>query len=256
MVKFENGYFDPLTRGSDRPHSINDVLLCSGCGAINILFQYYLLYGGGAVAFFDYIGYSNPIAVSDTQKMIMMILFIEAQLQMDLRCVFIFHTALFSGWSAAFVHLGVRIPMYTLLSLTAYMGYGLLPPYWYGIGFCGMVFFQLAEAKGDYDLTLFVSKKKTGLTNDKAVCTEKSWSLCRHPNHLGFLQYWPFHALMATSNPWTVLFVYSFLHFWIICVGIPSNEKHMLEKYGEEYSEYKSNVPMLYPYWYSKPKTR
>jgi len=131
------------------------------------------------------------------------------------------------------------------------VGYGLLPQRWYAVGACAMAFFQFVEAKGDYDLRRFVAKKRAGLTQNKEVCTEKSWSVSRHPNYLGFLHWWPFHALMATSNPWTVLCCYGFLHFWMIRVAIPSNEKYMLETYGREYSEYQSRVPMLYPNWIS-----
>jgi protein-S-isoprenylcysteine O-methyltransferase Ste14 len=133
-----------------------------------------------------------------------------------------------------------------MLSLTAYMGYGLLPGYVYVLSIGYMALFQYIECKGDYDLAEFVKRKRAGLTTAK-VCTEKSWSVTRHPNHLGFIHWWLPHTLMATSNPWTVLYVFSFLHFWILCLGIPSNEQYMLEAYGDEYATYQSKVPMLYP---------
>jgi len=82
MVKIEKGSFDPMNRGLGRPHTTSEVILRVVYGVINILFQYYLLYGGGAGSFYDYIGYDNDakIAFSSTQKMIMMILFVENQL--------------------------------------------------------------------------------------------------------------------------------------------------------------------------------
>ena len=247
MVTLRDGKFDPMTRGKGRPPTPYELSLCVACGLINILFQYYLLYHGGATSFCHAIGYTNVIDMSETQKLLMMLLFVENQLHVDLRNIFIFQSAVFSKYTIGFVCLWVRTFMFAIFSITAYMGYGLLSPYWYALGLIVMLFFQIVEAKGDYDLKQFVLRKKAGETDKKKVCTEKSWSLTRHPNHFAFLQWWPMHALLATSNPWTVLYCIGFLHFWILCIGIPSNEQYMLDTYGKEYADYQSRVPKLYP---------
>jgi hypothetical protein len=102
------GKFDPMVRGTNRPPNTVEKLLGFGCGLINLVLQHYILYGGGGEAFCDAIGYKNAIEISDTQKMLMMILFVENQLQIDLRNFFILQSAVFSSWSIAFTHLFVR----------------------------------------------------------------------------------------------------------------------------------------------------
>lgn len=246
MVKFEGG-FDVINRGESRPPTVFEVLVGSGFGIINIALQVYLVYGGGSTAFCNLIGYTNAIEVSSTQKIILLALFVENQLHADLRNMFIFQSAVWSGWlNAGFIQLFVRGFFFSLMSLTAPMGYGLMPTYIYVAGLCWMLFFQWVEFRGDNDLKTFIKKKRVGLIT-KRVCNEGLWSISRHPNHLGFVNWWAGHALMATSNPWTVLYFYVALHLWILVLGIPSNEKYMTAAYGDEYTTYKSTVPMLYP---------
>lgn len=247
MVKFQGG-FDVINRGDSRPPTTFEVLVGSGFGIINIAFQVYLVYGGGSTAFCNLIGYTNTIEVSDTQKAILLVLFVENQLHADLRNMFVFQSAVWSGCvNAAFIQIFVRGFFFSVMSLTAPLGYGLMPVWIYVVGLCWMLFFQWVELRGDDDLKTFIKKKRAGSTNTKRVCNEGLWSISRHPNHLGFVNWWAGHALVATSNPATVLYFYVALHLWILILGIPSNERYMTSAYGDEYLTYKSTVPMLYP---------
>lgn len=80
------------------------------------------------------------------------------------------------------------------------------------------------------------------------ICREGLWAWMRHPNYFFFCWHW---LLLAPFTGSWIAIAYFLVanHGWIIFQGIPALESHMLQKYGEEYAEYKKNVPALYPFW-------
>jgi steroid 5-alpha reductase family enzyme len=76
---------------------------------------------------------------------------------------------------------------------------------------------------------------------------EQLWAYTRHPNHLGFMYWWPPFAYICTNNIKTAIFYLGLTHVWIFFQGIATNEGHMMRNYGPEYIRYMDEVPMLWP---------
>jgi len=220
------------------------------CGAILSLvntfgLQYYLLYGGGGLAFYDIIG--HPVDdLSDALKLALMILFLENDLEVHLRQVFVLECSSFHGWdSLVFVFLLVRGYFFSVISLLAFTGYGLLPAHLFVPLVLGMLLFQALEVAGDYQLARFQQQKRARLTSDR-VLTTGLWGFSRHPNYLGFMYFWIFHGALS-GNPYCALHMFLALHVWILTQGVPAHEHYMAGKYGAEWSHYTAAVPALWP---------
>ena len=67
----------------------------------------------------------------------------------------------------------------------------------------------------------------------------------RHPHHLGVGLFMTFFGLLI-GFPVTCIIIAFTQWLWIFLFVLFIEEKECLEKFGEEYSEYKKNVPILF----------
>ncbi len=103
------------------------------------------------------------------------------------------------------------------------------------------------QVRGDYQLGIFIQKKKKGMMKSGL------WSKTRHPNYFGEMTMWwgIFIMTLTSLNPLFIivtgigpLLITLLLRY---VSGVPMLEKHWEKTYGEEFEEYKNTVPMLIP---------
>jgi protein-S-isoprenylcysteine O-methyltransferase Ste14 len=240
--------FDVLNRGTGRPATNLERLWEFTCATINMLLQYYMIYHGKSLVLLQCFGIEGK-DISQAHKMLIMFMFLENQIQATLRSWFVFQSSVFSGFFSSFmVFVAVRGGWYLIISVTAFTGNGCMSARQILLWSIPMLFFQILEAVADIQLSRFVTKKKQGTTtNTKKVMREQLWAYTRHPNHLGFMYWWPPFAYICTNNTKTAIFYLCLTHFWILFQGIATNEGHMMRNYGQEYITYMDEVPMLWP---------
>ncbi|MEM3382467.1 MAG: isoprenylcysteine carboxylmethyltransferase family protein [Nitrososphaerales archaeon] len=82
--------------------------------------------------------------------------------------------------------------------------------------------------------------------NEKgSLVTSSIFSIVRHPDYLSHISLWPGFFLLTGSLS---LLILTFLDLIIIYfIIIPLEEKHLLQRFGKEYMDYKKRVPKFFP---------
>jgi protein-S-isoprenylcysteine O-methyltransferase Ste14 len=89
-------------------------------------------------------------------------------------------------------------------------------------------------------------KWKRSPGNAGRLCRTGIYSLTRHPNYFGDVL-WVLGYALVTGNDWSLLIPGLLLiFFWK--GNIPLQEKHLLEKYGDQMSDYIKNTKSLIPF--------
>ncbi len=139
-----------------------------------------------------------------------------------------------------FVMLVSSILGYSLDSL-----YGLILPVWIrGLGLLGILVAALTLRTSGRMLKMFGQPEEWGWTTK--LVTHGIYSCVRHPHHFGI-------GLFVTSLGLLLGGLFTFLllaaTIWasILLFLIKVEEPEALEKFGEEYEEYRRRVPMILP---------
>ena len=77
------------------------------------------------------------------------------------------------------------------------------------------------------------------------IITKNVYKCVRHPHHLGVGLFMTFLGLLI-GYPVTFIIISTPQWLWVFLFVILVEEKECLEKFGEEYREYRKNVPMLF----------
>lgn len=78
-----------------------------------------------------------------------------------------------------------------------------------------------------------------------SLITQNIYRCIRHPHHLGVGLFMTFLGLLI-GYPVTFLIITISQWLWVLLFVIFIEEKECLEKFGDEYLEYKKNVPMFF----------
>ena len=90
--------------------------------------------------------------------------------------------------------------------------------------------------------TLYIAGRKAG-----RVVADGPYSICRNPLYLGTFLVYLSQALFLKSAFFGVgLLVPLLVYLWAV---IPAEEQHLLEKFGEDYAQYRRAVPCLWLKW-------
>ncbi len=130
-----------------------------------------------------------------------------------------------------------------------YLGFSLLGYYvpkatnwvdWFGV----VLFILGVSLHFTAELQRFMFKKDSH--NKGKLLTTGLWRLSRHVNYFADLL-WVTGFAMVTRNWWSVLIV-AFLFVFFYFFNIPLQEKHLAQKYGSQFQEYKSKTKALIPF--------
>ena len=91
------------------------------------------------------------------------------------------------------------------------------------------------------------SEKRT--TGNQALITSGLFRLCRHPLYLFTLLALFITPVMSLDR--LVIIVYAFLY---LLIGIPIEERKLIQIFGQDYIDYQQRVPAVMPFWFSKTK--
>jgi steroid 5-alpha reductase family enzyme len=107
----------------------------------------------------------------------------------------------------------------------------------------------IMETVSDEQLFIFRMNRSPGNLVQKTGL----WKRIRHPNYLGeilyFLSLFLINYSFTNSIGWNIVGFILILSIFIF-YSIPAMEKHLLEKYREEYEEYRKNTYRLFPLVY------
>ncbi len=174
-----------------------------------------------------------------------------------LRCaiIFTFNVILFLAYlPTIFVFVKRKISWQEAISLPIafgvyYLGFALLgyfvpvAPNW--IDWLGVVLFISGislHLAAEYQRFKF----KQNPQNQGKLLTRGLWRLSRHVNYFADLL-WVTGFAMVTHNWWSALIVV-FLFVFFYFFNIPLQEKHLSQKYGEQFYQYKSKTKALIPF--------
>jgi len=110
------------------------------------------------------------------------------------------------------------------------------------IGLIGILLIHFLMKRTGKMLRLFGDCELWGWSTK--LITNNIYKCVRHPHHLGVGLFMTFLALLI-GYPITFLIVVVSQWLWVFLFVIFIEEKECMEKFGEEYLEYKKNVPML-----------
>lgn len=145
--------------------------------------------------------------------------------------------SLFSTLSFAFI---------LLLGASIYSGF-VLPPNpattYFGLMIATFGLFVLKRAFRNYGLRVFLGLKKE-TSSDQTLKKDKLQSKIRHPLYTGtillFLGYFIYNPLLVNLISLVALLAY-------LPFGIRLEEKKLIQQFGDEYLQYKKDIPALFP---------
>jgi protein-S-isoprenylcysteine O-methyltransferase Ste14 len=111
------------------------------------------------------------------------------------------------------------------------------------IGLAGVIFVHFLLKRTGKLLRLFGECELWGWSTKLIV--KNVYKCVRHPHHLGVGMFMTFLGLL-TGYPVTFVIITVTQWLWIFLFVRFIEEKECLEKFGNEYSEYRKNVPMFF----------
>lgn len=88
-------------------------------------------------------------------------------------------------------------------------------------------------------------KSFSGAAEDKTLITTGIYGRIRHPIYFTEI-FWPVGLVMIMGKIFS-LFIVIGCAIYFICVHIPLEERDLIKVHGEEYINYKKQVPMIFP---------
>jgi hypothetical protein len=111
------------------------------------------------------------------------------------------------------------------------------------IGLTGMIFSHFLLKRTGKLLRLFGECELWGWSTK--IIIENVYKCVRHPHHLGVGLFMTFLALLI-GYPVTFIIITITQWLWVFLFVLFIEEKECLQKFGNEYREYKKNVPMFF----------
>jgi len=113
---------------------------------------------------------------------------------------------------------------------------------------CGLLVITLGESIRIAGIRRAGGNTRTRKVGAKKLCTAGIYSYVRNPLYLGNVIIYIGFALMA-GGPWVVYLMIIALIYFIVQYGfiISLEEAKLTDLFGDEYREYKENVPRLVP---------
>jgi protein-S-isoprenylcysteine O-methyltransferase Ste14 len=105
---------------------------------------------------------------------------------------------------------------------------------------------QLISSKCPYSSS---GKSTERITGNQFLITTGIFQLCRHPLYLFMLLSWTITPVMSLDR--FFITVYACLY---LAIGIPIEERKLIQIFGHSYINYQKSVPMIIPFINSKTK--
>ena len=110
------------------------------------------------------------------------------------------------------------------------------------VGVVGMLLAYFPLKRTGKLLGRMTDPEEWGCTNQ--LVTTDIYSCIRHPHHLS-LGIFMTSLGLAIGHIWSFLLIVVPQWLWILCFLFLVEEKELLEKFGEDYADYRRQVPML-----------
>lgn len=116
--------------------------------------------------------------------------------------------------------------------------------YWAGI--FTMLFGGLLGALADIQKYTFKSSRR----NEGKIMDKGLWSISRHPNYLGEIIFWwgVYMVNFSAGILWTIVCPIALSLMIMFISGIPVAERMMQDEFGDAYTNYCKQVPILLPF--------
>jgi len=92
-------------------------------------------------------------------------------------------------------------------------------------------------------------KSEKRITGNQTLVTSGLFRLCRHPLYLITLLAFIITPVMSLDR--LAFIIYTCLY---ACIGIPFEERKLIEIFGQDYIDYQRRVPTVFPFSISKKK--